>query len=211
MSDVLTIALAKGYLMNEALRIFESAGIFLEEDFRSSRKLFTFSQDRKIRFLQVRPWDVPVYVAQGAADLGVVGLDVLAEQQPHVLHLTDLKFGFCKLILAGLSSDPAQLMRHGLRVATKYPDSTLRYFAQKGIKIQLTKLYGAVELGPLTGLSDVICDLTATGKTLAENQLHIIDEVLSSSAYLIANPILYRVHHEAILDLKQRLDTALTA
>ncbi len=199
MKTPLTIAVAKGYLMAESLALFAKAGVVFEDDLSTSRKLFTLSTDGRIRLLQVRPWDVPAYVAQGAAELGIVGRDVLLEQTPPVIQLLDLKFGVCSLVIAG--PDPGLDLNSfsHLKVATKYPHSAQHYFAAKGIKAQLLKLYGAIELAPLTGLSDVICDLTATGATLRENQLHVVDTVFTSSAHLVANPVGFKCRYEEVM------------
>lgn len=206
---VITVALAKGYLLPEAMSLFEKIGLSCEDDLVSTRKLFSFSKDQRVRFLLVRPWDVPVYVAQGAADIGIVGKDVLLEQAPKVLQLLDLKFGQCKLVLAGPLPSSDQVLTHHLKIATKYPHMTQTYFASKGLKIILLKLYGAIELAPITGLSDLICDLTATGKTLQENGLHIVDTVFSSSAQLIANPVSLKLNYSLLTDWVDRLKAVL--
>jgi ATP phosphoribosyltransferase len=205
----LTLAIAKGYLLSEALRLLEKLGVRFEDDLTTSRKLFTWDTEHRLRILQVRPWDVPVYVEQGAADIGIVGLDVLNEQQPKVLNLLDLKFGVCHLVLAGPKPSSEQVLTHNLKVATKYPNATSQYFLKKGLNVELLKLYGAIELGPLTGLSDLICDLTATGTTLKENHLHIVDTLFSSSAYLIANPVSFKAEYEAIINYVERLKEVL--
>ncbi len=208
-SDFLTIAVAKGYLLEESIRLFSAAGVEFDEDVPSSRKLFTWSRDKKLRFLQVRPWDVPAYVANGAADLGIVGRDVLLEQQPAVLNLLDLKFGVCRLVLAGMAEFVGKPLTHNLRIATKYPQATANYFHSKGLKIAILKLYGAIELAPLTGLSDLICDLVATGKTLQDHDLHVVDTLFTSSAYLVANPVCYKLYHKSVMEWVSRLNAQL--
>jgi ATP phosphoribosyltransferase len=200
----LTLAVSKGYLMDEAILLFNQAGIQFEDDLSTSRKLFTWDTSRQIRLIQVRPWDVDVYVAQGAADLGIVGEDVLIEKKSKNPVLLDLKFGACKLILAGLEHQLPKLQHH-MSVATKYPNATQAYFLSKGLKVNLIKLYGSIELAPITGLSDIICDLTATGKTLKENHLAIIDTVFHSTARLIANPVSMKHQYEAIVHWVNRL------
>ncbi len=207
--SALTIAVAKGYLMSESLSLLKKVGIEFEDDLTTSRKLFTWDTKKQFRLLQVRPWDVPVYVEQGAADIGIVGLDVLKEQQPKVLNVMDLKFGYCRLILAGEKPASQQVLTHHLKIATKYPNCTQRYFLQKGLNVDILKLYGAIELGPITGLSDLICDLTATGATLKENHLHIVDELFSSSAYLIANPVRFKLHYDTIMKWVEALSNVI--
>lgn len=198
MNYPLTIAVSKGYLLAEAILLFQKAGLVFEDDLTTSRKLFTWDTTKKIRLLQVRPWDVDVYVAEGAADLGIVGKDVLVEKGSRNPVLMDLKFGRCSLILAGLTKLPLSELTHHMTVATKYPNATQAYFLSKGLKVNLIKLYGSIELAPLTGLADLICDLTATGKTLEENHLSIIDTLFTSSAHLIANPVSLKAQYEAI-------------
>ena len=198
MSKPLTIAVPKGYLMKETVALFKKAGIEFPDEFEQSRRLFTLDKSGNYKLIMVRPWDVPAYVEQGAADLGVVGRDVLYEQEPDVLILKDLKFGYCKLVIAGMQDQAIDRLHHHCKVVTKYPHSANKYFAKLGKKVRLIKLYGAIELGPLTGLSDVICDLTATGKTLAEHDLKVLDTVFESTAHLIANRVGMNVHYEQI-------------
>jgi len=209
MKQTLTIAVSKGYLLKEALEAFNRLGITFNDDLNTSRKLSTTDTQGLITLLQVRPWDVPVYVEQGAADLGIAGLDVLHEQQPTVLRLMDLKFGQCKLVLAAPSQTAKTPLWPHMVIATKYPSSTQAYFLSKGLKVKLIKLYGSIELAPLTGLADMIVDLTATGKTLQENQLSIVDTLLESSAYLIANPVQFKVKHSLISTWVKHLQSVL--
>jgi len=198
-SSYLTLAVSKGYLLDETLKRLNKMGYeFEESQLKDSRKLFAFDKENRIRLLFIRPWDVSVYVEHGAADLGVVGKDVLLEKEEEVAELVDLKFGHCRLILACPSLQfPYQLFHH-IRVATKYPHSCEQFFNKKGIQARILKMYGAIELAPLTGLSDIICDLTASGQTLKENQLEIIDTVFESSARLIANPVSLRLSYKEI-------------
>lgn len=205
----LTIAVAKGYLFSEALDCLKKCNFTFDDHLENSRKLYIESQDKQLKLLIVRPWDVPAYVAQGAADLGVVGHDVLQEQSPHVYQLMDLKFGQCKLVIAGPKGSEQAFNKPVLKVATKYPNATEAFLKKKGIKSHIIKLYGAIELAPLTGLSDVISDLTATGQTLKEHDLTVLDTVFSSTAYLIANPIGFKQKYTDITRLIQRLQTVI--
>jgi ATP phosphoribosyltransferase len=202
---MLTVAVAKGYLMGEALARFKEIGIEFEDDLRESRKLFTTDTTGQYRLLQVRPWDVPVYVAQGAADVGISGFDVLEEKKDAVIRLLDLEFGACRLIIAGANDRTFDGLFHNIRVATKYPNATEAYFRNKGIKATIIKLYGAIELAPITGLSDIIVDLTATGKTLQENNLSIMDTIFHSTAQLITNASSFCLKDQTIRTLIQRL------
>jgi ATP phosphoribosyltransferase len=208
-SKILTIAMSKGYLLTEAVKLFAQIGYEFNEDLNVSRKLFTTDKSNRIQLLQVRPWDVPAYIEQGAADLGIVGKDVLLEKEDDVVDLLDLKFGYCSLIIASLDKITPNQFNHNITVATKYTNSTKKYFQKLGVKAKIIKLYGAVELGPLTGLSDVICDLMATGKTLEENGLHVLDTVFASSAHLIANPVGLRFHYNEVVNLVNQLKVLL--
>ncbi|MFA5880155.1 MAG: ATP phosphoribosyltransferase [Candidatus Margulisiibacteriota bacterium] len=205
-NQVLTIAVAKGYLLKESIQLLKKINyIFDEEEINNSRKLYYFDTTKKIRLLNIRPWDVTTYVEQGAADLGIVGKDVLLEKEPDVLELFDLKFGKCDLILAALEDKVPFKFYNNLSVATKYPKSCDYFFKSIGIKANIVKMYGAIELAPLTGISNLICDLTATGQTLKENHLDIIETIFSSSARLIANPISFKTHFTFISSIIENI------
>ena len=205
-NEMLTIAVAKGYLLKESIQLLKKVGYFFnEEEINNSRKLYYFDTTNKIRLLNIRPWDVSTYVEQGAADLGIVGKDVLLERDPEVLELVDLKFGKCDLVLAGLETKMPFKFYNNLSVATKYPKSCDHYFKNIGIKANIIKMYGAIELAPLTGISDLICDLTATGQTLKENHLEIIETVFNSSARLISNYISLKTHYENISSITDKI------
>ncbi|MBG91249.1 MAG: ATP phosphoribosyltransferase [Actinobacteria bacterium] len=203
-SSVIRIAAAKGYLLSDAIAALAKVGIHFDPNFSSSRSLSTFDESGTVQLFQIRPWDVPVYVQEGAADLGVVGKDVLLEQSPNCLDLLDLGFGACRLILAGLDTVSRELT-HNMKVATKYPNATSQYFRSKGLKVKLIKLYGAIELAPVTQLADIICDLTATGTSLKENHLVEIDALFSSTAHLVANPVSMKAHYDRIVELVDAL------
>lgn len=193
---MITVALPKGALFEESLRFFKNKGLtFLESDL-SSRRLFFFDESQRFKFLIVRPWDIPSYIESGAADLGIAGLDVLIEQDSKVIRLMNLKFGYCRLAIA--SPDSSMKLQNGISLATKYVHSASRYFLAKDIKVALIKLHGAIELAPLTGLSDMVCDLVATGKTMKAHGLSIIETIFESTAYLISNNASFRVYYDAI-------------
>ena len=201
----LTLAVAKGYLLKQALPLLEKSGFEFSDDLLTTRKLYAVDRSKQLRVLIIRPWDVPVYVEQGAADLGIVGKDVLDEQRSSLTRLLDLQFGQCSLVLAGPEKISTNSLNRHYVIASKYPYLTQKYFNNRGLKIRLIKLYGAIEIAPLTGLSDFISDLTATGQTLAENHLHIIDTILKSSAYLVVNPASRPFYHHEIIALVTRL------
>lgn len=187
MTKPLTIACAKGYLWKKALAYLTNMGITFDNDLSESRQLSTIDTTGRVQLMKVRPWDVPVYLQEGAADIGVVGKDVLMEQSPDLIELLDLKFGDCRLVIAGPESLKEKYLFHNIRVATKYDQSTIAYFQKKSIRCVPIKLYGAMEIAPMTGVADIICDLTATGQTLKENGLVEYDEVFFSTARLVAN------------------------
>jgi ATP phosphoribosyltransferase len=202
---MIRIAVAKGYLFKETVKIFNQLGI--EVDLTDAdRKLFLFDKSKKFQFLLVRPSDVPVYVEHGAAELGVVGKDILHEQSAPVVELLDLKFGFCRLAVAGLKNAK---LKNNIRVATKFVNSAKEFFIQKGLKAEIIKLYGSVELGPIVGLSDVIVDLVATGKTLKENGLEVMETILESTARLIANPVLLQAKYNELMPLVTKIKNKL--
>jgi ATP phosphoribosyltransferase len=211
MSEVITIALSKGKLLDPTLKLFRQAGytgyhVQQEHD----RRLILEYPEHGHRVLIVRPSDVPTYVEYGAADLGVVGKDVLLEQSPDVYEPVDLRLGVCKLVVARPKGQQlVQRLSSKLRVATKYPVITERFFNQQGLPVELIKLYGSIELAPLVGLADRIVDLVETGKTLKANNL-VEDEVIAwSSARLIVNRASLKMKHAVITELIARVKQCL--
>ena len=197
----LRVAVPKGAIFEDALRALEGAGLpvgVLRED---GRKLFY--EARGVEFILGRPSDVPVYVEYGAADVGIVGKDVLEEQEPNVVELEDLGTGWCRMILAapaGKAAGVREDIEHAevVRVATKYPRTARRYFEGMGRQAEVIALRGSIELAPLVDLADCIVDLTATGTTLRENNLVVLDEISTSTARLIANRGSYRLRNREI-------------
>jgi ATP phosphoribosyltransferase len=205
----LRIALPKGRMMDEALLLFERIGERVDPAARDSRRLILPSTGGRFEFLPVKSGDVPVYVESGVADAGVVGLDVLDEGALDVLRPLDLGFGGCALAVAAPEGAPYPHLPGGgtARVATKYVESARRYFAARGVQVELVRISGSVELAPLLGLAHWIVDLVQTGRTLAENGLVVVDEVSTSTARLIVN----RASHKLRLDEHQRLISELAA
>jgi ATP phosphoribosyltransferase len=205
----LTIAIPKGALFDDAVRRLRSAGVDVPED--AGRKL-TSVDAHGTRVLFVRPADVPAYVEFGAADCGIVGADVLWETELSVCELSDLGFGACRLVVAARREDRyhegAQLPTF-LRIATKFEKSAEAYFAERDLPVQIIKLNGAVELSPIVVLADLIVDLVATGNTLRAHDLVIIDEIASSTARFVVNPVRFRAKYPAIMRLLGRLDPTL--
>lgn len=190
---ILTIAIPKGFLHNGSYKYLSSIGI--KFDMEDSRELVFYDNKNKIKGLLVRPNDVSVYVEHGSADVGIVGLDLLKEQVPDVIKLQDLKFGKCKLVLAVKKQSGYKSIKDlpaNFKLATKFTKLANDYIHKKGLAAEIIKLYGSVELAPITGLSDAIIDLVATGKTLKANNLISIETILDSSAILIANPVSFK-------------------
>ena len=199
----LRVALPKGRMMDQALALWGELGVQVAETDWKSRKLILPSTEGRFEFLPVKNHDVPTYVEAGVADVGVVGLDVLLEREPDVLQPLDLGFGRCRLAVAGPAGAPyPELPDAGTpRVATKYVETARRFFAERGLQVELVRISGSVELAPLLGLSHWILDLVETGRTLAENGLVVLDTAFASSARLIVN----RASHKLRLDEHQRL------
>ncbi len=211
MSDGITIALSKGKLLEPTLTLFRQAGYSAYHVDENDRRLIVEYPDHGHRVLIVRPSDVPVYVEYGAADLGVVGKDVLLEQTPDVYEPLDLGLGACKLVVAKPNGQtPVQRLSSKLRVATKYPIITEQFFNQQGLPVELIKLYGSIELAPLVGLADRIVDLVETGKTLKANNL-VIEEIIAwSSARLIVNRASMKMKHSTVTEIITRIKKQLS-
>jgi ATP phosphoribosyltransferase len=206
MSEGVTIALSKGKLLSPTLALFRQAGYSGYHVQDGDRRLILEFPDHGHRVLIVRASDVPVYVEYGAADLGVVGKDVLLEQSPDVYEPVDLGLGVCKLVVAKPNGQtPIQRLSSKLRVATKYPNITERFFNQQGLPVELIKLYGSIELAPLVGLADRIVDLVETGKTLKANNL-VEEEIIAwSSARLIVNRASLKMKHAMVTEVLTRI------
>ncbi|MEX2569847.1 MAG: ATP phosphoribosyltransferase [Gemmatimonadota bacterium] len=203
MSEILRIALPKGRMMDDALRLWARLGSGVADEHAESRRLIVPSADGRFEFLPVKSQDVPAYVEAGVADAGVVGYDVLHEHRPDVLHPLDLGFGACKVAIAAPAGTEYPHLSGAVtpRVATKYVSTARRFFAGRGLQVELVRISGSVEIAPLLGLSDWILDLVETGRTLRENGLVVVDTVLKSSARLIVN----RASHKLRLEEHQRL------
>lgn len=207
-SDRIAIALPKGRLFPAALSLFARIGITEVESLADTRRLTVDDAAHGFRFLALKPVDIPVYVEHGAADLGIVGTDLLREQGRDVYEPLDLGFGVCRLVVAEparlrLTDDPAGWSC--LRVATKYPRIAERHFSQKGIQVEIVPLAGSIELAPAMGLAERIVDLVDSGRTLRENGLVEVEEILQSSARLVVNRASLRTRYGAIQALIELL------
>ncbi|MFQ5588368.1 MAG: ATP phosphoribosyltransferase [Nitrospiria bacterium] len=208
MGEPLVIAVSKGRLLAFAVDFFEKMGIVAGRQLQESRRLMFDAPEKDVRLLLVRAVDVPTYVEYGAADIGLAGKDLLLEQMCDVYEPLDLGFGHCRIVLAeaengGYSQNPKRYTKR--RVATKYPNITEQYFSEKGIPIEIIKLYGSIELAPLVGLADQIVDLTSTGATLKANHLKIVDEIAECSARVIVNRASLKLKYPVIQDILAKM------
>jgi ATP phosphoribosyltransferase len=207
--DSLTIAVPRGALFDDTLVLLDGLGVDVGP-VRANQRRLLFAE---AGIVTMRPSDVPTYVEHGAADIGITGKDVLLEQADReVYELLDLGYGRCRMVVAARAGDDAMgesLRRLGtVRVATKYPRVAASHFAATGRQAEIVEVKGSVELAPLTGLVDAIVDLTATGRTLAENRLEEREEVAVSTARLVANPVAHKLKAAAIDALLERMRTA---
>ena len=208
----LTFALGKGRLASQTLELFEKIGITCEEmKDKKSRKLIFVNEELKLRFFLSKGPDVPTYVEYGAADIGIVGRGTILEEGRKVHEVLDLGYGKCRMCICGPKEAEDLLKHHELiRVATKYPNIAKDYFYNvKHQTVEIIKLNGSIELAPIVGLSEVICDIVETGSTLRENGLTVLEEVCPLSARMIVNPVSMRMESERIKDLIQRLRTVI--
>lgn len=203
---MITVALSKGKLLAPTLELFKQAGYASDGLSAESRRLVFKCPDSDTTLLIVRPSDVPTYVEYGAADAGVVGKDMLLEQDRDVYEPLDLKFGACRIAVAALRGQELRdRLSSKIRVATKYPNITERYFNQKGIPVEIIKLYGSIELAPIVGLAERIVDLVSSGRTLKAHHLVEVEVIAQSTARLIVNRASLKLKHGSITDLIARL------
>ena len=204
----LTFALGKGRLAEKTLSLMEEIGIKCDEmKDKSSRKLIFVNEDLKLKFFLAKGPDVPTYVEYGAADIGVVGKDTIMEERRRAYEVLDLNFGKCRMCVCGPESARELLNTHErIRVATKYPVVAKDYFYnEKHQTVDIIKLNGSVELGPIVGLSDVIVDIVETGSTLKENGLTVLEEICPLSARMIVNQVSMQMERDRINDLITKL------
>ncbi len=202
----LTMAVPRGALLADSLDLLDRLGVDTAEVRANDRKLLF----EDVGIVTMRPSDVPTYVEHGAADIGITGKDVLLEQPGRAVYeLLDLGYGSCEMVVAARRGDDTlgeALRRLGrVRIATKYPLIAARHFSETGRQAEIVAVKGSVELAPLTGLVDGIVDLTATGKTLAENDLEVIEEIVTCTARLVANPVAHKLKAEQIDALVERI------
>ena len=206
---MITIALPKGALLTDSIKLFKSVGLdfstFLDD---RNRQLQIADPTNTAKAILVRAQDVPVYVEYGQAQLGIVGYDVLLEKSASVANLADLKFGYCRMSVAVPQASSyrrsLEIPPHG-KVASKFVHCAQEYFRKLDLPVEIIPLYGSVELGPITGMSEAIVDLVSTGRTLRENGLIEIDVLFESTARLIAHPLSYRLDLQNLHDWVEKL------
>lgn len=206
--EYITFALTKGRLADKTLDLLESIGITCNEmKDKSTRKLIFVNEDLKLKFFLAKGPDVPTYVEYGAADIGVVGKDTLLEEGKRVYEVLDLGFGKCRMCVCGPDSAKDLLLHHEMiRVCSKYPNIAKDYFYNKKHQtVDIIKLNGSVELGPIVSLGDVIVDIVETGSTLKENGLGVLEEICSLSARMIVNQVSMQMESKRIKDIINRL------
>ena len=202
---MLSVALPKGRIAEQTLEIFSK--IFGSEFKFEDRKLIMTKGEFK--FLMVRNQDIPTYITEGAADIGVVGLDVLEEHRCDVLRLLDLGLGKCRVCIGIRENQELDYTKPELKIATKMPNITKSYFDQKAIAVKSIKLYGSIELAPIVGLSDAIVDIVETGTTMKQNGLKVAQEIMHSSAHLIANKNSFITKRDEILSLYHKINSVI--
>ncbi|AGT33420.1 ATP phosphoribosyltransferase [Geobacillus genomosp. 3] len=200
---MLTIAMPKGRIFDEALELLRQADYRLPPEFEESRKLVIEVAEEQLRFILAKPMDVVTYVEHGVADLGIAGKDVLMEEERNVYELLDLQISRCHLAVAGLPD--GKMNEIAPRVATKYPNIASTYFREQGEQVEIIRLNGSIELAPLIGLADRIVDIVSTGQTLRENGLVELERIAEVTSRLIVNPASYRLNGGMIERLVDRL------
>ncbi|MEQ8201444.1 MAG: ATP phosphoribosyltransferase [Syntrophomonadaceae bacterium] len=204
----MTIALSKGTLLKPTAGMLEAVGLPSEGILSDSRAMiFDYPGEPSIRYIICRPTDVPAYVEHGAADLGIVGKDVIIEQGKDVFEMADLKYGYCRFVVAipeGLRGITPKDLNYK-RVATKFPRVAENFFRRQGLQAEVIELHGNIELAPLMGLSDVIVDLVSTGRTLKENNLVELVTIMESTTRLIGNLVSFRTKYDIIQPLLERI------
>lgn len=203
MGKVLTMAMPKGRIFEEAAGLLREAGYQLPEEFEDSRKLIIDVPEENLRFILAKPMDVTTYVEHGVADVGIAGKDVMLEEARDVYEVLDLNISKCHLAVAGLPG--ASWGGVAPRVATKYPNVASSYFREQGEQVEIIKLNGSIELAPLIGLADRIVDIVSTGQTLKENGLVETEHICDITSRFIVNPVSYRMKDAVIDEMAQRL------
>lgn len=206
MLPLLKVAMPKGRINRPAIKLLQAAGFAIPDDLDDSRKLIITVPEARLQFIMAKPVDVATYVEYGVADVGVVGKDVLMEENRDVYELLDLGIARCRMSVIGLPDWTPVL---NPRVATKYPNVASQYFRERGQQVEVIKLNGSIELAPLIGLADRIVDMVETGRTLEENGLVEMESIFEITSRLIANRVSYRMKNDTIQQLCDRLQAVI--
>lgn len=214
MEKELSIAIPKGYLFGECLKLLKGAGYDTGPLENKDRRLVVRVPADSVKYIISRPMDVPVYVEHGACDIGFAGKDVLVEKESKVYELLDLKNGRCRLVLATIKNEAEKVKNHyqhfgSIKVATSYPNIARKYFNSKGIQAEIIKLHGSVELAPILGIADEILDIVSSGKTMEENNLAKMEDILESTTRLIANIASYKIKYTEIDNFMKNIKRSL--
>ncbi len=204
MSELLNIALPKGRLGEKSYAQFDKIGYSCPEVLKNNRKLIFENDDLGVRYFWVKPSDVGKYVERGAADIGIVGKDILLEYRPDVYELFDLGLGKCRMVVAGFAGSN-KITKRALRVATSFPNIARDYYSKQSREIDIIKLSGSVEIAPLLKMADVIVDIVETGTTLKENNLEALEDIVEISARLIANKVSFKFKNKKIDEIISKL------
>jgi ATP phosphoribosyltransferase len=208
MLPILKVAMPKGRINKPAIKLLQAAGYAIPNDLDGSRKLIINVPEASLEFIMAKPVDVATYVEYGVADIGIVGKDVLMEENRDVYELLDLGIARCRMSVIGLPNWEPLL---NPRVATKYPNVASQYFRERGQQVEVIKLNGSIELAPLIGLADRIVDMVETGQTLQENGLVEMEQIFAITSRLIANRVSYRMKNDLIQQLCDRLQAVIPA
>ncbi|AIQ50221.1 MULTISPECIES: ATP phosphoribosyltransferase [Paenibacillus] len=206
MGQILKVAMPKGRIYTKAAEMFRQAGLPIPPDGEESRKLVVSLPEAGMEFILAKPVDVPTYVEYGVADIGIVGKDVLLEEERDVYELLDLGIARCRMSIIGLPNWQPGIQQ---RVATKYPNVASRYFREQGQQVEVVKLNGSIELAPLIGLADRIVDMVETGQTLKDNGLVEMKSIFEITSRLVANRVSYRMKNDEIQQLCDRLQAVI--
>jgi ATP phosphoribosyltransferase len=209
--DMITFALPKGRILKEAVALFKEADIDMSMVLEDNRMLTCENKKEGLKFMILRAQDVPTYVEYGAADMGIVGKDVLMEQARDLYEPLDLGLGYCRMVVAEpkelIEKDDPATWTH-IRVGTKYPNITLKHFLNKGIQVDIIKLYGSIELAPILGLSERVVDLVETGETLKQNGLIEVEDIMEITSRLICNRASLKTKPKRVKEIINQLGKA---
>jgi len=201
---MIRLAISKGRILQEGLKILKKVGIVCSHDPLNCRKLIIPTNDKNIEIVIIKATDVPLYIDSGKVDIGIVGIDTLLEEDTdNHYRIKDLGISLCKLVVAG---KPGKKYFNNMKIATKYPNTTKKYFEKIGLQCSILKLYGSIELAPVLNLSDFIVDIVESGKTLKENGLKEYDKISNVSSLLISNKVSYKLKRKEIDSLLTRIE-----